>query len=129
MSGIWLQVIIDFLISNWTVIFLGGTFALYSLIARVAGLKVATNAAPEDHGVSSYQLLPKGSNRRLERAEKIKEFLQSSKLLQLVLLTIALFGTCCVIGDGVLTPAISGTSPCLSLKHPRISVVAFLLPL
>ncbi|CAM6127442.1 unnamed protein product [Calypogeia fissa] len=93
----------------------GGTFALYSLVCRVAGIKVATNQSPDDKALSSYSLLPKNV-KNFDRAERIKERLRESKFLQLLLLTVALFGTCAVIGDGVLTPAISVLSAMSGIK-------------
>lgn len=87
----------------------GGTFALYSLICRYAKINLATNQAPEDRVLSTYQLdLP---TQNAKRAAKIKEYLERSRFWKNLLLTVALVGTCCVIGDGVLTPSISGTHP------------------
>jgi len=39
----------------------------------------------------------------------LQKKLEGSYVLQKVLLLIVLLGTCMVIGDGILTPAISGT--------------------
>jgi hypothetical protein len=93
----------------------GGTFALYSLICRYAKINLATNQAPEDRDLSTYRLeLPSGT---AKRAARIKEFLERNRFMKHLLLTVALVGTCCVIGDGVLTPSISGTyicRPCFS---------------
>lgn len=38
----------------------------------------------------------------------LKSLLEKHRVLQRVLLVLALIGTCMVIGDGVLTPALSG---------------------
>lgn len=89
----------------------GETFALYSLICRSARIKVATYQIPEDHKLSSYNLqkgMSRSPKRQGIRSEWIKGLLQNSKLVQDVLLLLALFGTCAFIGDGVLTPSISG---------------------
>lgn len=45
------------------------------------------------------------------RATRVKEKLEKSRLWQNVLLVGVLLGPCLVIGDGSLTPAISGTKP------------------
>jgi KUP system potassium uptake protein len=41
-------------------------------------------------------------------AFRLKSTLEKRKVLQKFLLILALIGTCMVIGDGVLTPALSG---------------------
>ncbi|KAL2621511.1 hypothetical protein R1flu_001716 [Riccia fluitans] len=83
----------------------GGTFALYSLIARFANLNVAPNQAPEDSEVSSYKLTTPSS--RLKRSQYLKQALQKNLWMRNAVLTIAILGTSMVIGDGVLTPSIS----------------------
>ena len=42
-------------------------------------------------------------------AEKTKKWLEAQDLRKNALLLLVLAGTCMVIGDGILTPAISGT--------------------
>ena len=92
----------------------GGTFALYSLLCRHARLSLVGNQVATDLQLSTYQLdIP---NKRLARASKIKERLERSKELQITLIVIVLVGTCLVIGDGVLTPAISGKAARASLR-------------
>ena len=41
---------------------------------------------------------------------RIKVWLEKHRKLRIALLIMVMIGTCMVIGDGVLTPAISGTS-------------------
>lgn len=85
----------------------GGTFALYSLICRYAKVGMVPSQQAEDKKVSNYQLeLP---NNRLHRASKVKSALEKSTFAKYFLLFITLLGTSMVIGDGVLTPCISGT--------------------
>ncbi|CAN6207214.1 unnamed protein product [Urochloa humidicola] len=101
----------------------GGTFALYSLLcchARAAllppgraaaaggdddlfaaGAGAADKAAPEDG--NAVTLGGRGGG----AAASVRRLLEKHKVLQRVLLVLALVGTCMVIGDGVLTPAIS----------------------
>jgi hypothetical protein len=63
----------------------------------------------EDRDVSNFQLeLP---SKRLRRASKLKSKLEKSKFAKLFLLFATMLGTSMVIGDGVLTPCISGFNP------------------
>ncbi|KAM0917818.1 hypothetical protein ACQ4PT_009246 [Festuca glaucescens] len=84
----------------------GGTFALYSLICR----RVRTG------------LLPGGDVRRSEgaapapRLSSVRAALERHRVLQRLLLLLALLGTCMVIGDGVLTPAVSVVSAVSGLE-------------
>ncbi|GAU11196.1 hypothetical protein TSUD_341860 [Trifolium subterraneum] len=84
----------------------GGTFALYSLICRYAKVGLIPNQQAEDANVSNYQLqLP---NNREKRASKLKSMLENNHFMKLFLLFATMLGTSMVIGDGVLTPCISG---------------------
>ena len=84
----------------------GGTFALYSLICRHANGGFRPNQQAEDREVSNYTL-PTPS-KRFERAMKVREIIERSYVAKTVLLILALVGTSLLIGDGVLTPSISG---------------------
>lgn len=91
----------------------GGTFALYSLICRHAKVSVVPNQQAEDTELSTYKLaIP---SKELKRAMRIKEALEKSNVAKTILLILALLGTSMVIGDGVLTPCISGLTP---FKNP-----------
>lgn len=92
----------------------GGTFALYSLICRYAKVSLIPNYQPEDRQLSNYQL--QTPSKRLGRSEKIKHKLETSKAAQILLFLITIMGTSMVIGDGVLTPSISGDHQ-FSLSH------------
>lgn len=52
-----------------------------------------------------------------KKQSKLGNFFESSIVARRVLLFVAILGMCMLIGDGILTPAISGLSPhfCLSL--------------
>ncbi|KAJ7542461.1 hypothetical protein O6H91_10G107800 [Diphasiastrum complanatum] len=92
----------------------GGTFALYSLISRYAKISLVTKHHPGDQSLSTYKLqIP---SKELERSIWIKDKLEKSLTLKRALLFITLFGTCMVIGDGILTPAISVLSAVSGLK-------------
>ncbi|KAH7670524.1 KUP system potassium uptake protein [Dioscorea alata] len=83
----------------------GGTFALYSLICRHSKVSAIPNQNAEEMELSSYQLnLP---TKNLKRSEMIKKAIEKSTWAKTMLLSVALFGTCMVIGDGILTPCIS----------------------
>ncbi|KAJ0971903.1 hypothetical protein J5N97_019862 [Dioscorea zingiberensis] len=83
----------------------GGTFALYSLICRHSKVSALPNTKAEEMELSAYQM--KLPTKHLKRAEMIKEALEKSTWAKTLLLSVALLGTCMVIGDGILTPCIS----------------------
>lgn len=87
----------------------GGTFALYSLLCRHVKVSLSPNQQPEDRELSNYQLDTPSS--QLKRAYKIRGKMESSKLAKIVLFLVTILGTSMVIGDGVLTPSISGIFP------------------
>lgn len=100
----------------------GGTFALYSLLCRHARAALLppgrTAAGDEDQfldgagGDAKKAAVLNGNAVTLGggAAASVRRLLERHKVLQRVLLVLALVGTCMVIGDGVLTPAISGES-------------------
>ncbi|KAA8530256.1 hypothetical protein F0562_004965 [Nyssa sinensis] len=81
----------------------GGTFALYSLLCRHARVSTLPNCQLADEELSEYK--KDGIHKGL--GSSLKSTLEKHRVLQRVLLVLALIGTCMVIGDGVLTPAIS----------------------
>jgi KUP system potassium uptake protein len=83
----------------------GGTFALYSLICRHANVSLLPNRQIADEELSTYKL-----ERPPDTADKsrIKAWLEKHRKLRVALLIMVMTGTCMVIGDGVLTPVISG---------------------
>jgi KUP system potassium uptake protein len=64
------------------------------------------NDQPEDSQLSNYKLDTPSS--QLRRAQEIKEKMESSKTIKIILFLVTILGTSMVIGDGVLTPCISG---------------------
>ncbi|XP_027345066.1 putative potassium transporter 12 isoform X2 [Abrus precatorius] len=92
----------------------GGTFALYSLICRYANVNLLPNRQQADEHISSFKL--KLPTPELERALKIKETLEKTSTLKNVLLVLVLLGTSMIIGDGILTPAISVMSAISGLQ-------------
>jgi len=59
------------------------------------------NYQPEDIEISHYQL-------ETHSRQKIKHKLENSKFAQLFLFIVTITATAMVIGDGILTPSISG---------------------
>lgn len=92
----------------------GGTFALYSLICRYAKVNMLPNQQPADEHISSFRL--KLPTPELKRALRIKETLEKRSASKTLLLLFVLMGTSMIIGDGILTPAISGTQ-IVTLEH------------
>ncbi|GAB2248269.1 hypothetical protein Droror1_Dr00008151 [Drosera rotundifolia] len=92
----------------------GGTFALYSLICRYADINMLPNRQQADEEISSFRL--KLPTPELRRALNIKEVLESKSSLKTVLLLLVLLGTSLIIGDGILTPAMSVMSAVSGLQ-------------
>jgi len=84
----------------------GGTFALYSLICRYAKVSRLPNQQRADEDISSFRL--KLPTPELERALRIKENLEKKSSSKTLLLLLVLMGTSMIIGDGILTPSMSG---------------------
>lgn len=85
--------------------YLGGTFALYSLLCRHAKISTIPNQHRTDEKLTTYIYTPTHEN---SFPEKTKKWLEAHALKKNALLVLVLVGTCMVIGDGILTPAISG---------------------
>ncbi|KAK9108020.1 hypothetical protein Syun_024031 [Stephania yunnanensis] len=92
----------------------GGTFALYSLICRYANVNLLPNRQQADEHISSFKL--KLPTPELERALNIKEVLERKSSLKTLLLLLVLMGTSMIIGDGILTPAMSVMSAVSGLQ-------------
>lgn len=83
----------------------GGTFALYSLLCRHAKFSLLPNQQAADEELSAYKY---GPSSQQASSLPLKRFLEKHKKSRTVLLLVVLLGACMVIGDGVITPAISG---------------------
>ena len=81
---------------------------MYSLICRYAKVGLIPNQQAEDRDVSNFQLELPSSRQRI--ASVVKAKLESSQFAKFFLLFATMLGTSMVIGDGVLTPCISGMS-------------------
>ncbi|KAG6581970.1 Potassium transporter 5, partial [Cucurbita argyrosperma subsp. sororia] len=91
----------------------GGTFALYSLLCRYVKVGLIPNDQPEDRELSNYQLVVPSN---LRRSQKVKDKLENSMFAKVALFLVTIAGTSMVIGDGVLTPAISVLSAVSGIK-------------
>lgn len=98
----------------------GGTFALYSLLCRHADVNTIPNRHRTDEDLTTY------SRYRFHEssfAAKTKRWLEKHSSRKNGLLLLVLAGTCMVIGDGILTPAISVLSAAGGIKvdYPKMS--------
>ncbi|KAH7677772.1 KUP system potassium uptake protein [Dioscorea alata] len=104
----------------------GGTFALYSLICRHANVSLLPNKQVVDEELSTYIL---ECPTETKNGSRVKTWLEKHKNLHTALLAVVMLGTCMVIGDGVLTPAISvfsavsGLELSMSKDHREYAVV------
>lgn len=83
----------------------GGTFALYSLLCRHAKVRTIPNQHRTDEELTTYS---RSTFPEKSFAAKTKRWLEKHASRKNGLLMLVLVGTCMVIGDGILTPAISG---------------------
>ncbi|OVA02740.1 potassium transporter [Macleaya cordata] len=83
----------------------GGTFALYSLLCRHGRLGILPNQQEADEKLAAYGM--EGSADTWQ-SSILKSFFAKHPKFRNGLLIFVLLGTCMAIGDGVLTPAISG---------------------
>ncbi|XP_022146796.1 potassium transporter 2 [Momordica charantia] len=104
----------------------GGTFALYSLICRHAKVSLLPNRQVADEALSTYLLEHPPEKKKQSR---VKLLLEKHRALHTALLILVLLGTCMVIGDGLLTPAISvfsavsGLELSMTKAHHQYAVV------
>ncbi|KAF1876470.1 hypothetical protein Lal_00029818 [Lupinus albus] len=95
----------------------GGTFALYSLLCR--HLNIGILPSRQINISSSIDSIP---YRDVETHGWLAKFFKRSIIARRLLLFIAMLGTCMLIGDGILTPAISVLSAMNGLQSPFPSV-------
>lgn len=100
----------------------GGTLAVYSLLCRHANISKNNGKQytrlESDTGLKFY-----GVKKHRTVNSKTLEVLQKNKAAQKALMVLVMIGTCMVIGDGVLTPAISVLSAIAGIKtqDPKMS--------
>ncbi|XP_054823519.1 probable potassium transporter 17 isoform X2 [Prosopis cineraria] len=95
----------------------GGTFALYSLLCRHLNIGILPSKGPHLLSTSSSNM-----QRGPETQSRLGKFFERSLVARRVLLFVAMLGTCMLIGDGILTPAISVLSAMDGIRAPFPSV-------
>uniref|UniRef100_M8BLV8 Putative potassium transporter 3 n=1 Tax=Aegilops tauschii TaxID=37682 RepID=M8BLV8_AEGTA len=103
----------------------GGTFALYSLLVRHAKISLMPNQQAADEELSPYHK-PGYAPQDTAILRALRRFLENHSKSRTCLLLTVLFGASLVIGDGVLTPAMSVMSSFSGLQHWGTHRVAFL---
>ncbi|KAG5534631.1 hypothetical protein RHGRI_022676 [Rhododendron griersonianum] len=91
----------------------GGTFALYSMLCRHAKFGLLPNQQAADEELSAYKY---GPSRQGQSSLPLRRFLEKHKKIRTALLVVVLLGTSMLIGDGVITPAISVLSAVSGLQ-------------
>ncbi|KAJ6712257.1 OSMOTIC STRESS POTASSIUM TRANSPORTER [Salix purpurea] len=97
----------------------GGTFALYSLLCRHANVRTIPNQHRTDEELTTYS---RSTFHEQSFAAKTQRWLERYAFRKNALLILVLVGTCMVIGDGILTPAISvlSASGGIKVNHPKL---------
>ncbi|KAB2601694.1 potassium transporter 10-like [Pyrus ussuriensis x Pyrus communis] len=98
----------------------GGTFALYSLLCRYVKIKAIPNQDQTDEALTTYSRSKFGEK---SFAARTRRWLEGNAFMQSTLLILVLVGSSAVIGDGILTPAISVLSAVggINVRHSEIS--------
>ncbi|KAH0470275.1 hypothetical protein IEQ34_001833 [Dendrobium chrysotoxum] len=97
----------------------GGTFALYSLLCKHINIgRSLQSKSVNSRTIFSYSDGPMVAETRNE----LGKFLEKNIIAQRIVLFIAMSGVCMLIGDGILTPAISVLSAIEGLRGPFPSV-------
>ncbi|GLT49478.1 hypothetical protein SLA2020_230300 [Shorea laevis] len=91
----------------------GGTFALYSLLCRHVNIKSIPNQDQTDEALTTYSTSPCCKE---SIAGRTKTWLESQRYMKQLLIILVIIGSCMVIGDGILTPAISVLSAVGGIK-------------
>ncbi|RWR95931.1 putative potassium transporter 17 isoform X1 [Cinnamomum micranthum f. kanehirae] len=101
--------------------FEGGTFALYSLLCKHSQVGILPSRRVESNLGLEHATQYAG----MDKHNRLRNFFEQSMIARRVLLFIAMLGTCMLIGDGILTPAISVLSAMDGLKGPFHAVSKF----
>ncbi|XP_073135061.1 potassium transporter 4-like [Henckelia pumila] len=97
----------------------GGTFALYSLLCRHGKFSLLPNQQTADEELSAYKYGPLGQS---STSLALKRYLEKHKRLRTGLLLVVLLGAGMVIGDGVVTPAMSVLSSISGLEDANTNL-------
>ena len=82
----------------------GGVFALYSLLCRHAKVGLL----PNDRSTKEVMQHEEVSTLRGKVESRARKAIRNHRSGHYLMLFTALFGACMIIGDGVITPSISG---------------------
>lgn len=96
----------------------GGTFALYSLLCRHAKVGLLPNDQLTDETVHLVE-----TSSKMKWRSKARRALEKHRFSHYLMLFLALFGSCMIINDGVLTPAISVLSASKGVKRSLSEIV------
>ncbi|KAL5554677.1 hypothetical protein UlMin_042078 [Ulmus minor] len=96
----------------------GGTFALYSLLCRNMNIGILAPKYSNSNSSFSSSVF----HDSVETKSRLGKFFEKSIIARRVLLFIAILGMCMLIGDGILTPAISVLSAMEGVRGPFPSV-------
>ncbi|KAJ9559355.1 hypothetical protein OSB04_013969 [Centaurea solstitialis] len=99
----------------------GGTFALYSLLCRHAKFSLLPNQQAADEELSSYKYGSSGGHPP-PSSSSLTRYLERHKKSRTILLVVVLLGASMVIGDGVITPAISVLSAVSAFQVKGVGV-------
>ncbi|XP_024929724.3 potassium transporter 25 [Ziziphus jujuba] len=91
----------------------GGTFALYSILCRHAKVGLL----PSDRTANEVTHYEAGSPFKIKVESRARRAIAKHKSSHYLMLFLALFGSCMIIGDGVLTPALSVLSASKGLQR------------
>ncbi|GJR79006.1 probable potassium transporter 17 isoform X1 [Tanacetum coccineum] len=92
----------------------GGTFALYSLLCRHMNIGAITSRNVNSQSSLSHNNMHQG----FKKPSRLGMFMERSLIARRVLFFIAILGMCMLIGDGILTPAISVLSAMDGIRGP-----------
>lgn len=100
----------------------GGTFALYSLLAKF--MNIMPNRNPDDVVELKFERHKTGDLGKTSRG--IRALIESSSFIKYLINILAVLGVCLVLADGVLTPAqsILGAIQGLNIVAPELQVNA-----
>ncbi|CAG8522071.1 2005_t:CDS:2 [Ambispora leptoticha] len=101
----------------------GGTFALYSLLARYSGLAIRGETRNDDLTIGNYDAVS------IQSHKDTPNFIYRNKKIQGVLLAFVILGASLILGDGLLTPAISVISAVEGMEVQVPSLASGVVPL
>nr|XP_043615870.1 probable potassium transporter 17 [Erigeron canadensis] len=98
----------------------GGTYALYSLLCRHMNIGAITSTGVSSPSSQSHD---NSLHQSFKKSSRLGMFIERSLIARRILFFIATLGMCMLIGDGILTPAISVLSAMegIRVRFPKFS--------